>query len=81
MCEAIGIIVGIIVLIILFKPFFGDLTGFWECVRFWLIPDIFSLIRGEWGEDLLAEMKLFLWLVCGGGTGYAVYNGLSKLLS
>lgn len=81
MCEVIGIIAGIVVLLLLFKPFFGDISGFWECVRFWLTPDIFSLFRGEWGEDWLAEMKLGFWLFCGGAAGYAVYTGLSKLLS
>jgi hypothetical protein len=81
MFEAIGIIAGLVVLVLLFKPFFGDMTGFWECVRFWLTPDIISLFRGEWGEDWLAEMKLGLWLACGGGAGFAVYTGLTKLLS
>lgn len=81
MCEVIGIIAGIIVLALLFKPFFGDLPGFWECVRYWLTPDIFSLFRGEWGEDWLAEMKLGFWLFCGAGAGFAVYTGLLKLLS
>jgi hypothetical protein len=81
MCELIGIIAGIAVLVVLFRPFFGDMGGFWVCVRFWLTPDIFSLIRGEWGEDLLAEMKFGLWLVCGGAAGFGVYTGLSKLPS
>lgn len=81
MCELIGIIAGIAVLVLLFKPFFGDMSGFWECVRYWFTPDIFSLFRGEWGQDWLAEAKLGFWLLCGGAAGYAVYTGLLKLFS
>jgi hypothetical protein len=81
MCEVLGIIAGIVVLVSLFKPFFDDLSGFLECVRFWFTPDIISMFRGEWGDDWLAELKLGVWLACGGATGYAVYTGLTKLLS
>jgi len=80
MCEAIGIFAGIAALILLFKPFFGDAEGFMDCVRFWLTPDVFSLFRGEWIEDRWSEMKLGLWLLCGVGTGFAVYAGLSNVL-
>ena len=79
MPEAIGIIAGIAVLAILFKPIFGGASGFFECVRFWLTPDIFSLVRGEWGKDWGAEMKMGFWLICGGGVGFAVFKGVSKL--
>ena len=78
MPEAIGIIAGIAVLFLLFRPLFGDASGFWECIRFWFTPDIFSLFRGEWGQDWWAEMKLGFWLFCGGVVGFAVYNGVAK---
>jgi hypothetical protein len=79
MPETFGIIAGIAVLVLFFKPVFGDAGCFWECVRFWLTPDILSLFRGEWGEDWWAEMKLGVWLFCGGAIGFAVYCGVSKL--
>lgn len=44
------------------KSYFGDWSGFWECVRFWLTPDIISLFRGEYGKDKWAEIKLFIFL-------------------
>jgi hypothetical protein len=45
---------------------FKDWGDFWECVKFWLTPDIISLFRGEWIEDWWAEMKLFVWIaLCG----------------
>jgi len=71
---------GVVALAVLFKPFFGSLADFWECVRFWLTPDAVSLFRGQWGEDWWAEMKLGVWLVCGGAVGVATYGGLVKLL-
>ena len=76
---ALSIAAGLLTLALLFKPFFGDLGGFLECLRFWLTPDIFSLFRGEWAEDWWAEMKLGMWLICGVAVGFAAYAGLTKL--
>ena len=81
MAEILGVVAGIAALALLFKPFFGDASGFWECLRFWLTPDIFSLFRGEWTEDWWAEMKLGFWLMCGGVVGFGAYAGITKLLS
>jgi hypothetical protein len=78
--EVFGIIAGIVTLALLFKPIFGDASGFRECVRFWFTPDILSLFRGEWDRDWWAEMKLGFWLICGVATGIAVYTGVSKLI-
>jgi hypothetical protein len=77
----VGAAVGIGVLVLLFGPIFGNTGNFWECVRFWFTPDTWSLFRGEWAEDWLAEMRLGAWLFFGGGCGYAVYWGLSHLLT
>jgi hypothetical protein len=76
MIEFLAIFVGLVVLAVLFKPFFGDLKGFWDCLLYWLTPDIFSMLRGRWGEDIFSELKLFIWLACGGGAGYFVYKWL-----
>lgn len=52
------------------KWIFGDWDGFWECIRFWLIPDLWSLFRGEWLEDQWAQMKLgFFVVLCAGAVG------------
>ncbi len=46
---------------------FKDWENFWDCLKFWLTPDIISLFRGEWIEDQWAQVKLSLWLVlCAG---------------
>lgn len=41
---------------------FSTWEEFFECVKFWLTPDIISMFRGEWVEDTWAELKLFAWL-------------------
>ncbi|MDB9314819.1 hypothetical protein PN462_17025 [Spirulina sp. CS-785/01] len=79
MAEICGILAGILVLILLFKPFFGDGDGFWECVRFSFIPDIISCLRGEWARDWWAELKLNVWFFCGVLVGGLVYVGIEKL--
>ena len=80
MSEVAGIIAGVVVLGVLFKPFFEDAEHFWRCIRFWFTPDLFSLFRGEWREDWWAEMKLGLWFMCGSGAGFAIYRGVERLL-
>ncbi len=77
----ISIIVGAAALVLSFKPFFGDFSGFLECVKFWIKPEIFSLFRGEYFEDIWAEMKLGIWLLIGGAAGYGTYILLQKIFS
>lgn len=77
----VGVVAGISVLALLFKLFFGDVNGFWECIRFWFTPDIISLFRGEWHEDYWSELKLGCWIVAGVMSGLAAYTAVSRLLS
>ncbi|MFT5326542.1 MAG: hypothetical protein ACI8P0_004418 [Planctomycetaceae bacterium] len=68
-----GAIAAILTLALLFKPFFDNAEGFVECLRYSMTPDIFSWFNGEGVEDWWAEMKLSLWLICGGAAGYGAY--------
>ncbi len=77
----IGILFGLGVAYLLWKPFFGDLDGFMECLRFWGTSDELSRIRGELSEDWMATAKIFLWLACVGGSAAAVRYGLILLFS
>jgi hypothetical protein len=43
--------------------FFGDWSGFWDCLRFWFTPDWISLFNGEYFEDRWSEAKLFLFAI------------------
>jgi len=76
----IGIIVGVAVAALLFKPMFGDRHEFFRCVKFWLTPDIVSLFRAQYGEDWISELKLGLWIGAGGLCGFGAYIGLVKIL-
>ena len=75
----LGCLIGVVVLVLLFKPIFGGLDEFLQCVKFWFTPDIISLFRGEYTEDWLSEMKLGLWLAAGGIAGVLSYVGLAKM--
>jgi|GEM_PF-266854 hypothetical protein len=69
--TAVGI--GVVFAALLFKPFFGDWSGFWDCVKFWMKPDWISWWQGEGVEDWWAEMKLGVWILLAGVCGVASY--------
>jgi len=74
-----GLVAGVGVMVLLFKPLFGDKEEFIECVKFWFTPDIFSFFFGEYLEDRWSELKLVFWIVCGLLAGTGVYAGLTRL--
>lgn len=79
MILALSILAGATVAALLFRAFFDDWNGFWNCVRFWLTPDIFSLFRGEWVEDRWAEVKLAVYVSLSVGSGWLAYAKLRDL--
>ena len=62
-----------IVLIALNLPLFGLLSGIFfrqegltDAIKYWFMPDLVSLFRGEYIDDQWAEAKLFIYaIVCG----------------
>ena len=64
-------ILNIPVFLVLGKLVFDGWSGFFECLRFWLTPDVISLFRGEWLDDWWGTLKLFVFIalcasvVCG----------------
>ena len=68
---AVGI--GVVFAALLFKPFFKDWSGFWDCVKFWMKPDWISWFQGEGVEDWWAEMKLGVWIVLSAVCGVLSY--------
>ena len=75
----LSVTAGVGVLALLFKPFFGCKEEFFDCVKFWFTPDIFSLFTGKYLEDRWSELKLGLWILLGAMAGAGVYAGLMKL--
>ncbi len=65
---------------LLFKIFFDGFGEFLECLRFWFTPEIVSIFRGEWNEDLWAEMKLFIYVGLSVGVGFLTNFSLHRLL-
>jgi len=59
---------------------FKEWGEFWECLKYWLTPDIISLLRGEWAQDQWAQMKLFLWLLLCAGAVYGESLALARWL-
>ncbi len=50
-----------------YRVIFKDWEEFTEAVWFWLKPDLWSALRGEFFEDWWAELKLgILFAACGG---------------
>ena len=82
-----GKIIGLIVLgvvniplyMFIGKLIFGDWADFWEAVKFWLTPDLFSLFRGEYWDDWWAEIKLGFFIVACGGCVFGEYMLIHKL--
>ncbi len=77
------IILGIINIpayIFLGKILFSDLEGFWEAICYWFKPDIWSWVSGEGFEDMLAEMKLGVFLILCGGPVYGEFYFISEYL-
>ncbi|MFC2715417.1 hypothetical protein [Kingella denitrificans] len=60
--------------VLLYMLLFEDWDDFLECVKFWLMPDIISMFRGKYWEDVWAELKLLVWLGISIGVGALVYH-------
>ncbi len=65
---------GLPVFVIVGKLFFGSIAGFFDCLRWLLMPDLVSLLRGQWGEDQWATAKIFIYLALGGFAMYSAHQ-------
>lgn len=45
------------------KIFWDDWGEFWESLRFWITPNLISMINGDYWDDLKEEFKLGIWAV------------------
>ena len=46
------------------RRFFEDWSEFSQAILFWFTPDSWSFLRGEFMEDLWAELKLTAFVLC-----------------
>lgn len=81
--QALAIILAIAIVVVIwkftFRFFFDDQQDFWECFRFSCTPDLLSMFRGEYMEDMGKSFKFTLYVWCGLGAGLLTYFGLGKL--
>ncbi len=59
---------------------FTDGEDFWDCVGFALTPDIFSLFRGQYWEDMGKSFRLTAFMMAVGGSGVLTYWVLKSLI-
>jgi hypothetical protein len=64
---------------LLFRLFFTDMEDFFDCVRLAFTPDIVSMFRGEYGEDLAQSFKLGIYLFAVIASGAATFLGVMKI--
>jgi hypothetical protein len=57
---------------------FSTWEDFFECIKYWLMPDIISWFRGEATEDFFAELKLLVWVVLCGVAVWGEYRLLES---
>ncbi len=79
MAVFLAVLCGLGLLVLLFKPVFGNRGEFLRCLKYYLTPDIISLFRGKYGEDTWAELKLFVWFVPPIVAGLLVYFGVKSI--
>ena len=72
-----GIVVGTLTLGLLWRPIFGDLETFNQCVAYAFKPDLFSWLDGNLLEDYAATWRFQIWLLPGLAAGFGTYWLLS----
>ncbi|WP_223787041.1 hypothetical protein [Marinicella meishanensis] len=76
MVYVLSILAGLTVMRFTFRWFFDDWQDLAENLRHWFTPEVISVMRGEWGDSLWAELRLFIWLGLGVLGGYGCYRFL-----
>ena len=67
-------VLGLPFILVMGKLFFGSWGGFFDSIRYLLMPDIVSMLRGEWGEDTWASFKLLLFIALCAGALYSAHR-------
>jgi len=75
---AVLVIVNIPVFLYIGKYWFDGWDGFWECVGYWIRPDILSALTGEFWDDWWGELKLALFLGVCAAVVYGEYILIGK---
>ena len=66
----IGVLAGIGMLWLTFRLMFPSNDEFAESVKYSFTPNLISLFKGEYGKDVMAELRLVGWIFFGGVIGF-----------
>ena len=72
-----AVLIALLTAAMLYALMFEDKDEFAECVKFCFTPEIISVLRGKYWEDIWAETKILLWLgisLAAGVSAYVFYN-------
>jgi len=64
--------------LIIGKILFTNWGGFFDAVKFWFKPDLWSWINDEYWEDLIAELKLGILFALSTGIVWGEYWLIDK---
>ena len=76
----ISVGLGLLMAAALYRLFFKDFGDFIECVRFYFQPDLISILRNEWREDMWGTMKLGVWAAISIIMGLTAHYKLPQLI-
>jgi len=72
--SIVGVLGFIITAGLTFNFFFSSKEDFFDCVKYYLTPDIWSILKGQFHQDFFAEAKIFFWLILSLGMGFCVHK-------
>jgi hypothetical protein len=78
--KVLLVVINAPVYVLIGKIVFGTWEDFWEAIRFWFTPDLFSAFMGEFWEDAWAELKLFLFFAACAGCVYGEYSLVQRFM-
>lgn len=66
---------------LLYRFLFEDVDELADAIKFWITPEIFSAFRGEYLDDIWAELKLGILVFGSVGVVVFEYVGLASYLA
>ena len=82
--EIVALILAVVAVLLVWKYFFSlffaDAKDFWECIRLSCTPDLISILKGEYFEDVWKSLKLSLYVFVAPSLGFLTYSGVHHYL-
>ena len=75
----VGVSVGGVMMVVLWRWIFGEWDEFTECVRYAIRPNWWSFLEGELEQDYVASFRLGAWMGGSFAAGAAAWWTLTQL--